>query len=117
MQLDETRIAIRERTGLEVLDLSLTLLRVFFRPCVILFLMGAAPFFAWNLAITYWMPLQGNEEATIDVTCSMYLYLWAQPLLVCIQALLACALVAGFLAKAAVDREPIYGQGRRNWKS
>ena len=110
MQLDETRIAIRERTGLEVLDLSLTLLRVFFRPCVILFLMGAAPFFAWNLAITYWMPLQGNEEATIDVTWSMYRYLWAQTLLVFIQAPLACSLVTGFLGKAAFEREPSYGE-------
>jgi hypothetical protein len=108
MQLDETRIAIRERTGLEVLDLALTLLRAFLKPCLTLFVMGVAPFFLWNLAITFWMPLRGSEQATVDVSSSMFRYLWAQGLLVFIQAPLACSLVTAFLGKAAFETAPSY---------
>jgi hypothetical protein len=113
MQLDETRIAIRERTGLEVLDLALTLLREFFRPCLTLFLIGAAPFVAWNFAITYWMPLHGADQAQVDINGSIWRYLWAQSLLVFIQAPLACSLVTAFLGKAAFERAPSY---REVWK-
>jgi hypothetical protein len=106
MQFDETRIAIRERTGLEVLDLSVTLLRVFFRPCVTLFAIGAAPFVVWNFMLTYWMPVLGTDVATIDLTYSIWRYLWAQALLVFIQAPLAASFVTSFLGRAAFSHAP-----------
>ncbi|MFP6674854.1 MAG: hypothetical protein VB878_07225 [Pirellulaceae bacterium] len=108
MHFDETRIAIRERNGLEVLDLSVTLLRVFLRPCLTLFMIGAAPFIAWNFLLTYWMPILDNDAATIDVAGTVWRYLWAQTLLVFIQAPLAASFVTSFLGRAAFDSAPSY---------
>ena len=44
MELDKTYIAIRERDYLDILDLSLSVLRVHFFPLLLVFFLGALPF-------------------------------------------------------------------------
>ena len=46
MQLDNTRIVIRERSFAEVLDLSLRVTRRYFGPLVVTLILGIAPLFA-----------------------------------------------------------------------
>lgn len=117
MQLDETRISIRERTGLEVLDLALGMLRAFLRPCLTLLSIGVAPFILWNFLLTYWMPVVGDEFAPVDIRMSFWRYLWAQAILTFLQAPLACSLVTAFVGKAAFERAPSYREAWREVRS
>jgi hypothetical protein len=114
MQLDQTRIVIRERNGLDVLDLAVVLLRVFFRRCFPLFLCGAIPFIAWNLYVTAWMPFRGEEYSSLDVSPSIFRYLWANTLLVFIQAPFACSMVTSFLGRAAFETPPTFRTVRQD---
>jgi len=51
MRIDQTRVAIRERTWLDSLDLALHFIRVNFRGCLGAALAGAAPFILLNVLL------------------------------------------------------------------
>ena len=62
MQLDRTYIAIRERDLLDIMDLSLHVLRVFLRPLTVTFLLGVLPLWAWQHYLLGGFELLGLEE-------------------------------------------------------
>jgi hypothetical protein len=101
MQLDNTRIAIRERDLLDVLDLSLQLVRAYSLPWFIASLVGALP-----LAILNWLLLRSVLERPADRTWWMYvgimivLVVWELPV--------ASAAVTRYFGHALfVDRPPV----------
>jgi len=55
MQLDHTRIAIRERGFLEILDLSLRTIRAYAGPLAVAWLIGAVPVIALNSLLLVWL--------------------------------------------------------------
>ncbi len=55
MQLDKTRIAIRERSLLEILDLGLQVVRRHFAPLLAAWLCGVVPFLLLNAWLIGWM--------------------------------------------------------------
>ena len=89
MQLDNTRIVIRERDFLDILDLSLRVLRVYFFPWAMLSLLGAVPFAlfnAWLLQTLWPMHAPGWESAAQTGNYAEYVYrlvvlaVWEMPL-------------------------------------
>ena len=56
MQLDNTRIAIRERNLLETLALSFRLLREFWKPWLICSLLAIVPLALLNTRLLGWIP-------------------------------------------------------------
>ena len=55
MQLDNTRIAVRERTLPEILDLALHVMREYFQPWLITTLWVVVPLALLNYALIGWM--------------------------------------------------------------
>src|SRR5688572_32530186 len=55
MQLDNTRIAIRERNLLETLDLSFRLLREFWKPWLVCSLLAIVPLAMVNALLLNWL--------------------------------------------------------------
>ncbi len=53
MQLDRTRIAVRERGGVDILDMSLHVVRTYFRHWLSAALVGILPFAIVNAALLY----------------------------------------------------------------
>jgi hypothetical protein len=53
MRVDQTRVAIRERTWLDNLDLALHFIRANFKNCVQAALLGAVPFTLLNVGLVY----------------------------------------------------------------
>src|SRR5262245_1508743 len=84
MQLDRTRIAIRERSLLETLDLALHVTREFFGPLVVCSLLAVIPLALINYALVGWMaPLTSDEDVT------GFRFLWNMSLLIFLEAPLA----------------------------
>jgi hypothetical protein len=93
MQIEHARIAIRERTWLDNLDLSLQVLRTNFKSVVFWSLVGVLPAMAFNFAIIYWLfSDQLVESAAGDSVI-------AAVLLVMIEAPLAMSLLTLFLGQ------------------
>ena len=99
MQLDQTRIAIRERDFLDLLDLSLRLVRAYFVPWFLTTLCGAVPF-----ALLNWWLLRGQrvgawEESAVYAGRMLILVAWELPI--------AAAATTCYLGQANfVDRPP-----------
>ncbi len=51
MELDKTSIVLRQRSLLELIDLSLVVLRVYWRPLLFQAVIGALPFFIINFFV------------------------------------------------------------------
>src|SRR5688500_665646 len=66
MQLDNTRIAIRERNLLETLDLSFRVLREFWKPWLICSLLAIVPLALLNALLLNWMAVE-VDFADFDV--------------------------------------------------
>ena len=63
MKLDETRVAIRERSWLEILDLALSVCAVYWRPICVTFFLGALPLaFANDVLISRLTDFDLEEE-------------------------------------------------------
>jgi hypothetical protein len=77
MQLNETRIAIRERTYGEILDLTLRVIRAQAAPLFAAFVAGVVPFLAFN----HWLltPV-GNDDDAGYWWGSLVLMVWEMPL-------------------------------------
>jgi hypothetical protein len=96
MQLDRTRIAVRERSGLEILDMSLHVVRAYFRPWLQATLIGALPFMVIN-AVLLW-PLAQHPDGEFP-----WRYVWLMGVLVFIEAPWATAILTTYLGAAVFD--------------
>jgi len=95
MQLDRTRIAIRERGLLETLDLALHVTREFAGPILTCSLLAVVPLALVNYALVGWMaPVVSDEEV------AGYRYLWNMTVLIFLEAPLASAFVVAWLGPA-----------------
>ena len=104
MQLDKTQIVIRERTFVDILDLSLRVVRAYAGPLCLAFLAGIVPFFllnAWLLS-----GFAGTDlEVEFDPTYGYWLVvlvLWELPL--------ATAPATLFLGRVLFQQEPLPGK-------
>ena len=108
MRLDQTFIAIRPRSSLEILDLALQVMRAHARPLLVLGLINAAPFFIWNHVWTMWM----LQIPSIDNYLPMYF--WIQWLLVLAQAHLGTVAITSYLGIAMFEGRPSIGMALRS---
>jgi hypothetical protein len=95
MQLDRTRIAIRERSLLETIDLSLFVLREFIGSILACALMAIVPLALLNYALVGWMVPTEYEGEWVG-----FRYLWSMTLLIFLEAPLASIFVVAFLGPA-----------------
>src|SRR5262245_3022472 len=112
MQMDKTRIAVRERTLFEVLDLALKLCRVYFRPLLIATLLGTLPMSVINFCLIGWMASPDYIEYA--TTFLPVRYTLTLVLLTLIEMPLATAFVTAFLGSAVFEDRPSMWQVIRN---
>ena len=104
MKLDETFISIRRRTGSELFDLALTVVRAHFRPLLILLLVGTLPWLIVDCVLAW--PVM---NLSIDHP-KRWLFSWLMMLLVVSQAHYGTALVTQYLGEALFVGQP-------NWRT
>lgn len=95
MQLDRTRIAIRERNLLDTFDLALHVTRDFARPLAICALLAVVPLALLNYALIGWM-VPAEAESLGEASR----YLWNMTVLIYLEAPLAAVFVVGYLGPA-----------------
>src|ERR1044072_2791103 len=100
MQLDSTRIAIRERGLLETLDLALHVTREFAGPIITASFLAILPLAIVNYALIGWMAT--NE---IDAEGFSIRYFWNMTLLIFLEAPLASIFVVAYLGPAVFLEE------------
>ena len=124
MQLDNTRIAIRERGLLDTLDLSLHVLREFAQPVFWLTLAAVIPLAALNYWLLGWMvdpqvfdytEYRLYEWSPTDWPRRIYhmlpwRYMFDMALLIFIEAPLASVFVTAFLGEAVFMQKPTFRQ-------
>lgn len=108
MQLDKTRIAVRERLLFELMDLALQLCRVYARPLFACLLLGAAPCAVINYLLIGWMGSPDYIEYA--ATWLPWRYAWTTMLLTVIEVPLATAFISAFLGKAVFEERPTIRQ-------
>jgi hypothetical protein len=108
VQLDENRIAIRERSFLDLLDLGLRVLREYAAPLAAWLAVGALPL----AALDAW--LLGDFPSQIDGS-EMAQYLFLMTLLVVYEAPLALAPATLFLGQALFMERPRWQAILRQW--
>jgi hypothetical protein len=96
MQLDRTRIAVRERSGIELMDMSLLVLRAYFRPVWQAALLGAAPFMAINAVLLWGLWINPDDAFP-------WRYFWLMTVLVFLQAPWAGAIITAYLGAAVFE--------------
>lgn len=95
MQLDRTRIAIRERGLLETIDLALLVIRDFAGPIVACALVGIVP-----LAIVNELLLGGMVTIDDEGSVAWFRYIWGMTVLIFLEAPLASAFIVAYLGPA-----------------
>ena len=105
MQLDRTRIAIRERGLLDTLDLALHVSREFAGPLAICSLLGIVPLALLNYALVGWM-----LPPEIETTADFGRYLWSMTVLIYLEAPLASVFVVAYFGPAVFLDERTYRQ-------
>jgi hypothetical protein len=100
MQLDRTRIVIRERGLLETLDLALHVMREFVGPIVITSLMAIVPLAVINYFLIGWM-----APPEFDETILGFRFLWSMTLLIYLEAPLASIFTVAYLGPAVFLEE------------
>lgn len=95
MQLDRTRIAIRERGLLDTLDLALHVIREFAGPLIICSLLAIVPLALLNYALVGWM-----MPTDLDREFGGWRYLWNMTVLIYLEAPLASVFVVAYLGPA-----------------
>jgi hypothetical protein len=110
MQLDRTSIVIAQRSNNELLDLSLAVVRTYWRKLVLLAIAGALPFALLNFIFLY--PI--TDYAQLDMASREFSsyewyrirYLWTMLCLVFLQAPMAMMGVCYFLGQVVFIEEP-----------
>lgn len=103
MQLDNTRISIRERSLAEVLDLALHVIREFFQPWLGTSLLAMVPLALVNYALIGWMAdstYVSYEDGDFPAR-----FLWNMTLLVILEAPLAGIFTVAYLGPAVFMEE------------
>src|SRR5438094_5304137 len=95
MQLDRTRIAVRERGLLETIDLALFVVRDFALPVIGCALLAIVPLALINYALVGWM---APTEYDTDVTG--FRYFWNMTVLIFLEAPLAGVFIVAYLGPA-----------------
>jgi hypothetical protein len=95
MQLDRTRIAIRERGLLETIDLTLLVVREFAGAIVTCALLAIVPLAVVNELLVGWM-VSIDDEGTV----AWFRYTWAMIVLVFLEAQLASVFIVAYLGPA-----------------
>jgi hypothetical protein len=101
VQLDKTRIVIRERGYLDLLELALVVIRNHAAPLAAGFLLAAAPFYALN----HWL-----ISSEVDAQFDLGLYVAWQMVLIAFEAPWATALVTIYLGQAMFIERPTAGR-------
>jgi len=100
MQLDRTRIAIRERGLLETIDLALFVIREFAGPILACGLLAIVPLALINYALVGWM-----APTELDGEVLGFRYMWNMTLLVFLEAPLAAVFIVAYLGPAVFLEE------------
>jgi hypothetical protein len=95
MQLDRTRIAIRERGLLDTIDLALLVIREFTGPLIVCACLGIIPLAIINESLVGWM-VSVDDEGTV----AWFRYIWAMTVLVFLEAQLASVFIVAYLGPA-----------------
>lgn len=95
MQLDSTRITVRERSLLDIFDLALHVTREFAAAWVGTSLLGILPLMLINYALIGWM-----ADIDYDQELAPFRFLWNMTLLVIIEAPLASIFTVAYLGPA-----------------
>ena len=101
MQLDKTRIAIRERSFADVLDLALHVLRDHAGPLAAAFCAGVAPVALFN----YWL-LGGWVTSDVYDVEDIWQFVWLNSWLTCFEVPLATAPMTLYLGQALFVERP-----------
>lgn len=107
MQLDRTFIGIRQRSVLEVWDLTLLVIRRYFGPLFWLFLIGALPWIIINHLLTMWMV---SDDYYSDHAPWFY---WVNACLVISQAQVGTFLMSHYLGQAMFSAQPAWRDSTR----
>lgn len=112
MQLDSTRIAIRERNLLDTFDLALHVLRDYFKPLLITFFVAVIPLMVLNNLLIGWILDVEYREAFFysEESGAIWRFWWAMTSLVFIEAPLASIFMTSFLGQAVFVAQPSYRQ-------
>lgn len=100
MQFDKTRIVVRERAYVDVLDLALRLIRVYAGPLLLAFAAGIVP-----VAIFNWWLLADYAEQDVELGFPLA-YMCYMVLLILFEAPLATAPATLYLGKAVFTERP-----------
>jgi len=103
MQLDNTRIAIRERNLLETLDLSFRLLREFWKPWLICSLLVIVPLATVNALLLNWMAADLDYAEFEEWP---FRYFWLMAVFIYFEAPLASVFVVAYLGPAVFMENP-----------
>ena len=104
MQLDKTQIVIRERSYIDILDLSLKVIRAYIGPLSVALIAGIAPFFVLNT----WL-LSDFIGTGLEVDVSPAYGYWLIVLVTC-EIPLATAPATLLLGRALFQQEPLSGK-------
>jgi len=111
VQLDSTRIAVRERGLLDIFDLSLQVSRAHGARLFPLLALGVAPLMLVNHLLIGWM-MSGEFRETIfyaDEIGTIARFVWDMSVLIMIEAPLASIFATAYLGQAMfVDRPPVW---------
>jgi hypothetical protein len=110
MQLDKTRIAIRERSFIDILDLALAVLRDHAGPLALSLLVGAVP----AAALNHWLLADMLLEGAFDPIDALW-YLFLLALLVCWELPLATAPITLYLGQALFLERPSAGKAMKDF--
>lgn len=108
MQLDSTSIAIRERTLLDTLDLSLHVVRVYAVPLAVTLAMGVVPLMLINYFLFGWM----SDIPDLD-TNFPFRFVWHMTAQIFLQAPLASVFATCFLGRIVFLERPRYSEVAR----
>jgi len=101
VQLDKTCIAVRERNLLDTMDLSLHVLRAYWRPLVVTMVIGVAP-----LMLVDWLTLRWMAQSFDYYWDFPIRYVWHITVLVFIQAPLGSIFATSYLGQAVFLEQP-----------
>jgi hypothetical protein len=96
MQLDNTRIAVRERSGVEIFDMALHVIRAYYRGWWQATLLGALPFMLINAALLWGMSVDPDGEFP-------WRYLWLMGILIFLEAPWASGILTTYLGAAVFE--------------
>ncbi len=106
VQLDQNRIAIRERAFVDVMDLALRVVRVYLGPLAVIFACTVIP----AMALNAWLLADLIGFGELDFGLGFVPYAWLMLLLVLLEAPLVTAPITLYLGQALFTERPRSGR-------